>query len=539
MRISFLVLAMLLLPGPDASADEMADTSAGLEPITAAEWSEDAAAHLLRRAGFGGTVAEVKALHALGPEAAVNELLGWKGKPDPELPRIRIAVTSRPGRNEYMGVTREQRQEMSRAYRRKDYGQIAVVREWWMQSMIRSRWPARERLVLFWHGHFTSGYRDVRNSYHMYIQNTLFRRHAAGNFGELLHDISKDPAMLEYLDNNRNRRGKPNENYAREVMELFTLGEGHYSEKDIKEAARALTGWTFVGNRFHFERRQHDDGEKTILGRTGNFDGTQFLNIVLGQPQTYKYIAGRLFKYFAHPRPKESDIDGLARTLARGKWELQPMLRQLFLSKEFYSRRSMHTKIKGPVELIVGLFRSLGMEPEQAMGLSFQAGSLGQELMGPPNVKGWPGGREWITTSMLLNRYNLCGALVGLPEDKMRTQRTQRYRGMGALMEGMRRADPNGTEDDAMVGKDRRRGRDFYRRRLGKTYDVIAAVRAAGVETPEQIVDLFTKTLLSVPATPELKKTLLNYLREAAGDARSRLHGLLRLIVSTPEFQLT
>ena len=214
------------------------------------------------------------------------------------------------------------------------------------------------------------------------------------------------------------------------------------------------------------------------------------------------------------------------------------MLRQLFLSKEFYSRRSMRTKIKGPVELIVGLFRSLGMEPEQAMGLSFQAGSLGQELMGPPNVKGWPGGREWITTSMLLNRYNLCGALVGLPEDKMRTQRTQRYRGMGALMEGMRRADPNGTEDDAMV-KDRRRSREFYRRRLGKTYDVMAAIRAAGVETPEQIVDLFTKTLLSVPATPELKKTLLNYLREAAGDARSRLHGLLRLIVSTPEFQLT
>ena len=370
MRISSLVLAILLLPGVDASADEMAHASAGLEPITAAEWSEDAAAHLLRRAGFGGTVAEIKALHALGPEGAVQKLLGWKGKPDPELPSIRIAVTSRPGRSEYMGVTREQRQEMSREYRRKDYGQIAVVREWWMQSMILSRWPARERLVLFWHGHFTSGYRDVRNSYHMYIQNTLFRRHAAGNFGELLHDISKDPAMLEYLDNNRNRRGKPNENFAREVMELFTLGEGHYNEKDIKEAARALTGWTFVGNRFQFERRQHDDGKKTILGHTGNFDGTQFLDIVLGHPQTYKYIAARLFRYFAHPRPKKSDIDGLARTLARGKWELQPMLRQLFLSKEFYSDRSMRTKIKGPVELIVGLFRSLGMEPEQAMTTS-------------------------------------------------------------------------------------------------------------------------------------------------------------------------
>ena len=433
MRIALFSLlpAALLALGIDASAGDMDRRSDGLAPITKAEWTLDTAAHLLRRAGFGGTLAEISALHAKGPASAVDSLLDWKGKSDDNVPRIRIAITSRPGREEYMGKTREQRQEMSRAHRRDDYGQIAAVREWWLQSMIATAHPARERLVLFWHGHFTSGYRDVRNSYHMYIQNTQFRRHAAGNFKELLHDISKDPAMLEYLDNNRNRKGQPNENYAREVMELFTLGEGHYTENDIKEAARALTGWTFVGNRFHFERRQHDEGEKTILGRTGNFDGTQFLDILLSQPQAYRHIAGRLFRYFAHRRPSDSDIDGLARTLARSDWELKPALRQLFLSREFYSKRSMRTKIKAPVEMIVGLFRSLRMEADAAMGLSFQASSLGQELMGPPNVKGWPGGREWITTSMLLNRYNICGALVGVPEDKMRTMRTQRYRGIG------------------------------------------------------------------------------------------------------------
>ena len=344
--------------GPSALTST-SPASAGLEPLPDSDWTPLHAAHLLRRAGFGGTPAEVDALHGLGLRKAVDRLLDWSA-PDPALPRMKIAVTSRPDRREFAGLTREQRQAKAREYRRRDRQQYAVIREWWMRGMIRTIHPTRERLALFWHGHFTSGYRDVRNSYHLYIQNTTLRRLAGGSFAELLHEISRDPAMLEYLDNNRNRKGAPNENYAREVMELFTLGEGAYTERDIKEAARALTGWTFSGNRFRFDVRNHDAGEKTILGRTGNFDGAQFLDILLDQPPAYRWIARRLFEYFAHRRPTDADIDGLARTLKRADWQLKPMLRQLFLSNEFYSARSMRTRIKGPVELLVGMHKSLG-----------------------------------------------------------------------------------------------------------------------------------------------------------------------------------
>ncbi|MHC4934567.1 MAG: DUF1800 family protein, partial [Planctomycetota bacterium] len=209
---------------------------------------------------------------------------------------------------------------------------------------------------------------------------------------------------------------------------------GNYTEKDIKEAARALTGWTSVGNRFVYNRRDHDDGKKTFLGRTGDFDGSEVLDIILRQPAASRYLAYRLFRYFAHDRPTRQEVEALARVLQSGKWELKPALRTLFRSRAFYSEASRGTKIKGPIELIVGLFRSLDMDSRGVYGLSLIAQSLGQSLMDPPNVKGWPGGAEWITTSTLLSRYNMAGMLVGLPEDKLRTLREQRIRGMARMM---------------------------------------------------------------------------------------------------------
>lgn len=529
------VLFLLLWPAT-APAGETGAAGASLAPLPASAWTPACAAHLLRRAGFGGTPAEIAELHALGLDGAIDRLLDWDA-PDGDAPRLGITLTARPGRAELMALEdREDRQQRTREYRRKDRLQYLRIREWWMQTMVQTRHPLRERLVLFWHGHFTSGYRDVRNSYHMYMQNTLFRRHAAGSFRTLLHAISKDPAMLEYLDNRSNRKQHPNENYAREVMELFTLGVGHYTEKDIREAARALTGWTFFGNRFHFDERQHDTGEKSFLGRRGEFGGDEILDIILEQHAAATHIATRLFSYFAYDHPEPEVVEGLAETLRSNDWELRPMLRRLFRSQAFFSARATATKIKSPVELVVGLHRSLGLDGRRAVGLSLHAEMLGQALMDPPNVKGWPGGRDWITTSNLLARYNVAGAIVGLPQDRARA-----LQGQGRAGRAMRMLERMGMDMDPEMDQRARRGR----RQPPPTYDAVGEVRRRGLASAEEIVAYFGRALLAGPMTPQMRATLLEYLARDGGfslekrDAGERLHGLLRLIVSTPEFQLT
>jgi len=539
---AFIALLLLSLP---AHADDMAmQTGDTLEPLPAKDWTPAAAAHLLRRAGFGGSVADAQRLHAMGLDAAVGSLLDWEGKPDPDVPAPRIFQTTRPGRTQYMAAGSEDaRRKLRQEWRRRDFMQFAVIREWWIQMMLRTRHPLRERMTLLWHGHFTSSMRDVRNSYHMYLQNTLLRRHAAGNFRDLLHAISKDPAMLEYLDNRQNRKGHPNENYAREVMELFTLGTGNYSEQDIKEAARALTGWTFGGNRFVFNKAQHDDGSKTIMGRTANFDGDQFLDLVLGQKAAPRYLAAKIFRYFAHDYPNEAVTNGLAQTLASHDWELKPMLRTLFRSRAFYGPYARGTQIKSPVVLLVGLGRSLDLDPELLVGGSALAAQLGQELMAPPNVKGWPGGRDWITTSILLERYNLCGTLVGAQQDKARGMsrqgRGQVYRLRRMMEKNLEPADDE-AESMEMTPPTRQRGRG----RPAPTYDVLATVRDRELEAPNAILDHFCTTLFANEVNAELRATLADYLVRDGGypqnarAQRERLHGLLRLIVSTPEFQL-
>lgn len=541
-----LLFALLLSPA-------VAAPGSPLDPLPEGEWTPAAAAHLLRRAGFGGTPEEVRALHAKGLDGAVDSLLGWDGQPDSDVAGPGITLTTQPGREMMMAAgSDEERKMMVREHRQEDAMQLARVREWWVQTMIRTRWPLRERMVLFWHGHFTSGYRDVRNSYHMYVQNTLFRREAAGSFRTLFHDVSKDPAMLEYLDNNRNRKEHPNENYAREAMELFTLGVGNYTEEDIKELARGLTGWTFVGNRFEFEKREHDGGDKSFLGRRGRFDGDQMLDIILEQPAASRYLAGRIWTYFAGGEPDEAIAEGLAKTLRDGTWEMKPLLRQIFRSRAFYAPEVMARKIKSPVELVVGLYRAVGLDSQGAFGLSFAAQALGQSLMDPPNVKGWPGGRDWITTSLLFSRYNVASAIVGLPQDRARL-----LDGMGAdgraakglrLMQRARRVDPNGEEMEGMgsgegmeessdYGRGRRRGEGF-----APVYDVVGEVRERGLSNAEEIVDFYTAALLVTPPSAEMRKTLVDYLADldlSRPDAKAKLHGMLRLLVSTPEFQLS
>jgi uncharacterized protein (DUF1800 family) len=523
----------------------------GLDPLPASAWTPAAAAHLLRRAGFGGTPEEIRALHAKGLFGAVDALLGWEGQTDVEIPGPGITLTTEPSRDMMMAAgSTEEAQRIRREHRQQDAMQLARVREWWMQTMICTEWPLRERMVLFWHSLFTSGYRDVRNSYHMYVQNTLFRRNAAGSFRTLLHEVSKDPAMLEYLDNNRNRKEHPNENYAREVMELFTLGVDNYTEEDIKELARGLTGWTFEGNTFDFAERVHDAGEKTFFGQRGTFDGDQMLDIILEQPSAPRHLAQRLWDTFAGGDAPPEVIDGLARTLRESDWQVAPALRQLLRSQAFYAAAGTH--IKSPVELIVGLYRSLGFDPNGTLGLAFAAQALGQSLMDPPNVKGWPGGRDWITTSLLFARYNVASAIVGLREDRARLLEGATgpaARGL-RMMQRARRVDPNGEEMEGEgLGKDDQKQDDTPRRARGRSgqglapvYDVVGAVTRRGLKTPEAIVDFYAHALLVVPPSDELRQTLVDYLQGldlSRPDAQAKLHGMLRLLVSTPEFQLS
>ena len=400
------------------------------------------------------------------------------------------------------------------------------AKAWWLDRMVRSPRPLQERLTLFWHGHLCSGFRDVRNSFQMFLQNQQLRYHAAGNFRTLLRTIARDPAMLEYLDNRVNRKEHPNENFAREVMELFVLGIGNYTEDDIKEAARAFTGWTNAGNRFVFRRHWHDDGEKTVFGKTGRFDGDALIDILLEQPAAARLIAGKLFRYFAHDAPTAAVVDGLAATLRGADWKLRPMLKQLFRSRAFYDDRSVGTRIKSPVELVASLLRTMGVtQVPEAVGIVLNGGTaqLGQELLEPPNVKGWPGGRDWISTSTLLGRYNLAGGLVASPRE-IRFFTVMAERRIARQAQRMlRAAGMDGPPPEIDLSG-------------WQAFDVVGSL--AGCDTVEAKVDALCARFLAVPAPPALRAALIEYLK-VQPDSRERLHGLLRLLVSTPEFQLS
>jgi uncharacterized protein (DUF1800 family) len=275
--------------------------------------------------------------------------------------------------------------------------------------------PMQEKLTLFWHGHFPTSVRDERQARLMWTQNETLRRHAGGNFGAFVKAISRDPAMLDYLNNQQNRRFHPNENYARELMELFTLGLGHYTEDDVKNAARAFTGWGHDGVQFVFRRFDHDFNEKSFLGRRGNFDGDEIVDIILDQPACAPYIASRIWNFFVSEQSDDDLCQALGDLLRGEKYELRPMLRTLFTSRAFYSPDVIGAQIKSPIHLVVGTGRLLGVDLPPARMTMQPNGSLnqmGQMPFSPPNVKGWPGGRSWINTSTLFVRANTAMAMA-------------------------------------------------------------------------------------------------------------------------------
>jgi hypothetical protein len=385
------------------------------------------AKHLLLRAGFGGTVEQIKTLAQWGPEKAVDHLINFDEIPaDPDSrdefdhnimrPLSSDERTSlRLARQRQDEATVEMYQKRRQAAQRADRRQMREIQKWWLTRMIQTPKPLEEKLTLFWHGHFATGYRSIEDSYHMYAQNRMLRDNALGNFSKLLTNIIHDPAMLKYLNNNQNRKSKPNENLAREIMELFSLGEGNYSEKDIKDGARALTGYTYDDDAFVFNKNQHDQTIKSILGHSGNLDGDGFVNAILRSRACPAFIATKLYRFFVRDvpmDPKEMPIESrqyiakMSSLFAKSRYELKPLMRKMLLSKHFYDPSIMGNKIKSPAELVVGSVRSLNTPTRDLSTLVEAMTQMGQGLFAPPSVKGWDGGRAWISTATMFVRQN-------------------------------------------------------------------------------------------------------------------------------------
>ena len=394
----------------------------------AGPWNARLAAHLLRRAGFGGTPPEVDALARGSMAQAVGGLVRFASTaalpqpPDTSLPAPGMTFASAEPATMPTAMTGTGTAEPSisplvaaRKSRRKiERRQIAELQRWWLDRMTASPAPLQEKMTLFWHGHFTTAaiQKNVTPA-EILGQNQLFRTNALGNARRLTLAVAMDPAMLKYLDNAKNGASHPNENFARELMELYTLGIGNYTERDVREAARAWTGLrvkrgaddvTLVG-------RMHDSGSKTFLGNTGNLGGSDVVETIFRQPAAARFFASKLLGYFVYADPEPELVDAVAARLRAHDFELAPVVATLLSSNVFYSTRAYRALVKSPVEFVVGTHRALGIAhatPETVAALK----TMTQVLFHPPNVKGWPGGASWINSSTMLARENFVNALT-------------------------------------------------------------------------------------------------------------------------------
>jgi uncharacterized protein (DUF1800 family) len=361
----------------------------------------EAARHLLNRTSFAASPAEIEDFSRLDREQAADRLLAATERQAATPPP---AWASAPF--ESLRRFRNMSQEERKLARQEIFRQSFELQSWWLAEMLTTPAPLAEKMTLFWHNHFVSSLQKVRSPQLMYRQNVLLRRHALGNFRELLRAVSRDPAMVIYLDSASNRKGKPNENFARELMELFTLGEGHYGEQDVKEAARAFTGWSIDpdSGEFRYRPRAHDDGFKTVLGRTGNLDGDAVLEILLAQPGTADFIVAKLWREFVSPAPDAAEVARMGRLFRDSGYDIRAAMRALLTSDAFYDPRNRAGLVKSPVELVVGTLRQFHFRTGEVIPFVFAVNQFGQRLFAPPNVKGWPGGEVWINSTTLLAR---------------------------------------------------------------------------------------------------------------------------------------
>ena len=578
-------------PGPASWKDD-------LTPIAASDWNEDRAAHLLAHAGFGGTPAEIDALAAAGLERAVRSMVYYEDIPNPRVqpfvesglwdpsldkfPESRPEATDRAEREgSSMGTAVKPggKRPVQPVSDRFFYWLRATMLEtrrlgyWWANRMLQTTHPVEEKMALLWHGHFATHENKVRDYRKMRQQIELFERGATGSIRELTIQVAQNPAMLYFLDAQYNVKGAPNENFAREVMELFTMGVGNYSEKDVRECARAFTGWYFDDLAFKVDPAKHDDGEKSFLGRTGNFDGVDALKIIFEQPVTAEYLAGKIYRFLVRDELSPELRRKLGTVLREHDYQVKPLLTVIFSSRDFYSQASYGGHIKGPVEQLVAMMKQLGADPIPGVPDFNQSTiAMGQHLLNPPSVAGWAGGKAWITPGLLIARGNVARDVL-MPDmtgfrdwnftagsDDVLGRRLREGYDIGAAtavndpskmstfdMVALERDERFNTRISGYVGWQQAARKLIPTPRQAAQFDVSRMVLDGGAKTTAEAVDYLLGRMLRVPAAKPTRDAFVAFLTQELGTdnierARTYMEDALRmtvhLIMSTPEYQI-
>ena len=599
------VLALLLMVAAKWVSAQSTQAN-DLTAITAQQWTPAQAAHLLERAAFGGAPQDIARLAAMSPQAAVRSLVEVTRADNKHLlafdesnihdaglepfPASRPAVTTQAKlTGEALGIkvkptgNRRMQPVVDKFFYWLRASRLETDRlaYWWANRMLSTASPLQEKMALFWHGHFANNEEKVRDYRKMKRQLDLFQTQGTGNFRELLIGAAQDPAMLAFLDAGVNVKGAPNENFAREIMELFTMGVGNYSERDIREAARAFTGWNYRGLEFIKIAAKHDDSTKTILGRTGNLDGEQVIDLILAQPVTAEFIAAKIYRHFVREDLSDALRKQLGDILRGNRYELAPLLTAIFMSNDFYSAPSMATHIKSPVELAVSTYKKLGLKEVPGVpDFNDSTAALGQRLFHPPTVAGWAQGKSWITPGLLLERGNFARDLLFpninfLPPDRYIDDETIRIvsskidRGLDISAatkpegKGMGGGGSEAMMSAATAMADR--DEDFNTRyasfrgwqlatqkvkpipRQAAQLDLAGMVRAQKLTTTAQAVDYLLARFLNTAPYPADRLRLIEFLDGELGTDQiavaqtyleEPLRLLLHLIMSLPEYQL-
>jgi uncharacterized protein (DUF1800 family) len=578
-------------PGPAAWKDD-------LSPMPAVEWNDDRAAHLLTHAGFGGTPAEIQKLAAAGLERAVHSLVHYENIPNPRMqpfvesglwdpalngfPESRPEATDRAAAHGVsMGVETKPagNRRVQPVSDRFFYWLRATMLEtrrlgyWWANRMLQTTHPVEEKMALMWHGHFATHENKVRDYRKMMQQIELFERGATGNVRDLTVQVAQNPAMLYFLDAQYNVKGAANENFAREVMELFTMGVGNYSEKDVREGARAFTGWYFDNLTFKVEPEKHDGGAKTFLGRTGNFDGVEVLKIIFEQPATAEYLAGKIYRFLVRDELSPQLRGKLGAVLRDSHYQVKPLLTAIFSSKDFYSEASYGGHIKGPVEHLVAMMKHLGVDAMPGVPDFNQATiAMGQHLLNPPSVAGWAGGKAWITPGLLIVRGNVARDVL-IPDmtgfrdwnftagsDDVLGRRLRDGLDIGAATAvndpskmttfdrvALERDELFNTRISGYTGWEQAARKLIPTPRQAAQFDLSQMILDSGARTTAEAVDYLMWRMLRVPTARATREALVAFLTKDLGTdeidrAKTYMEDSLRmtahLVMSTPEYQI-
>lgn len=546
MRIG--MVALLALVALSVTSDAGAD-----EP--AIKWDAAAARHLLSRTSFGGTPEEATRLTALPLPRAVDELIERASKAQPPVRPDWVRDTWVNTNRRWSDMSAEEYLIVLRRTGVRTNAEINDLRAWWVEQMVKTDTPLREQMTLFWHGHFTSATSKVLSlPQAFYQQNATWREHALGNFRAFIEAVTLDPCMLIYLDMEESDKAHPNENYARELLELFTLGVGNYTEKDILALARVLTGWTLDappgsvspprttdptrarsvlrdGLVPKFLPQRHDDSEVTFLGKTGKFTLQQALDIIVEHPACGRHIANRLIDYFGASDPGGALRERMAKAFRDSKYQIAPMLRELFTAPEFYAESARGGQIKSPVRLLVGAIRDLRLQGKITPSVAQLTVPLGQELFNPPNVKGWPGGKSWISASTLALRMRLGEVLV-------EGQELTGTEPLGRLRLTVLSRDPAQAaattkrllQIDAERREQQQQGGLAIRFVPEKFVDLKLAAH------PEKLVDELLKRMIVTRVRAASREAIVTACRDVPESERVALAA--RLILATPEYQM-